>query len=128
MKIGAFLICLLVVIAPARAELATCDGPDECCPKKLTLDLPKKVEISVGVAFDGLYNVDEKTGTWDADYFLYESWAPTDGFFPQTEVVNEISRQSSQFDETIIRGGRCIRSRRIHSTLHTRYDLRRFPF
>ncbi len=128
MRIITFLVCLLITIAPARAELATCDGPDECCPKKLTLDLPHKVEISVGVSFDGLYNVDEKTGTWDADYFLYESWVPTEGFFPQTEVVNEINRQSSQFDETMLRGGRCLRSRRIHSTLHSRYDLRRFPF
>src|SRR5262249_28650547 len=42
--------------------------------------------------------------------------------------VNEISRQSSQFDETVIHQGRCVRSRRIHSTLHTRFDLKRFPF
>ena len=90
--------------------------------------MPQKTEISLGIAFDGLYNVDEKSGTWDADYFLYEKWTPTPGFFPQTEVVNEINRQSSQFDETILKNGSCIRSRRIHSTLHTRYDLRRFPF
>jgi len=121
-------ICLLLVAAPARAELATSDGPDECCPKKLNLDLPAKTEVQVGVAFDGLYNVDEKTGTWDADYFLFEAWKPTPGFFPQTEVVNEITRQSGQFDETLIHNGRCVRSRRIHSTLHSRYDLHRFPF
>jgi hypothetical protein len=59
---------------------------------------------------------------------LYERWPPTPGFFPQTEVVNEINRQSSQFDETLLREGQCVRSRRIHSTLHARYDLKRFPF
>jgi hypothetical protein len=122
------LFLLFVSALPARADFATCDGPDECCPKKLTLDLEKKIEVAIGVAFDGLYNVDEKNGTWDADYFLYEAWVPTPGFLPQTEVVNEISRQSSQFDETLIHNGRCVRSRRIHSTLHTRYELKRFPF
>jgi hypothetical protein len=125
------LACLLALLAApslARADAATCDGPEECCPKQLIIDLPKKAQVAIGVAFDGLYNVDEKSGTWDADYFLYEAWTPTPGFFPQTEVVNEISRQSSQFDETLMRNGRCVRSRRIHSTLHSRYDLKRFPF
>jgi hypothetical protein len=122
------LLLLLLAAAPARAELASCDGPDECCPKKLDLDPAEKTHVAVGVVFDGLYNVDEKNGTWDADYFLYEAWAPRPGFLPQTEIVNEISRQSSQFDETLLKNGRCLRSRRIHSTLHTRYDLRRFPF
>jgi hypothetical protein len=125
------LACLLTLMAApslARADAATCDGPEECCPKQLIIDLAKKAQVAIGVAFDGLYNVDEKSGTWDADYFLYEAWTPTPGFFPQTEVVNEISRQSSQFDETLMRNGRCVRSRRIHSTLHSRYDLKRFPF
>jgi hypothetical protein len=121
-------IALLVVAQPARADVATCDGPEPCCPKQLILDLPQKTRVAVGVAFRGLYNVDDKMGTWDADYYLYERWAPTPGFFPQTEVVNEINRQSSQFDETLLRGGQCMRSRRIHSTLHARYDLKRFPF
>jgi hypothetical protein len=122
------IVAIVLLGGAARAEPSTCDGPEECCPKKLMLDLPAKTQVAIGVAFDGLYNVDEKSGTWDADYFLYESWPPTPGFFPQTEVVNEISRQSSQFDETLLRDGRCVRSRRIHSTLHTRYDLKRFPF
>jgi hypothetical protein len=126
MKIA--LAFMLLVAAPAFADGPACDGPDACCPKSLILDLPHKVDVSVGVAFRGIYNVDEKQGTWDADYYLYESWVPTPGFFPQTEVVNELSRQSSQFDETLLRNGRCLRSRRIHSTLHSRYDLRRFPF
>lgn len=119
---------LLVAAVPARADVATCDGPEQCCPKQLILDLPQKTHVAVGVAFRGLYNVDEKMGTWDADYYLYERWPPTPGFFPQTEVVNEINRQSSQFDETLLRDGQCVRSRRIHSTLHARFDLKRFPF
>jgi hypothetical protein len=122
------LLLLLLLAAPARAELATCDGPDECCPKKLIADLPEKVTVSLGIAFVGLYNVDDKMSTWDADYYLYEAWKPLPGFFPQTEIVNELNRQSSQFDETLLRNGRCLRSRRIHSTLHARYDLKRFPF
>jgi hypothetical protein len=121
-------IAVLLSAHPARADLATCDGPEQCCPKQLILDLPQKTHVAIGVAFRGLYNVDDKMGTWDADYYLYERWAPTPGFFPQTEVVNEINRQSSQFDETLLRNGQCVRSRRIHSTLHARYDLKRFPF
>jgi hypothetical protein len=121
-------MALLIAAQPVRADVATCDGPEQCCPKQLILDLPQKTHVAVGVAFRGLYNVDEKMGTWDADYYLYERWVPTPGFFPQTEVVNEINRQSSQFDETLLREGECVRSRRIHSTLHARYDLKRFPF
>jgi hypothetical protein len=116
------------IARPAHAELAVCDGPEACCPKQLVDRLQTPVHVAVGVAFRGLYNVDDKLGTWDADYYLYEAWSPTPGFFPQTEIVNEINRQSSQFDETILRDGRCHRSRRVHSTLHARYDLRRFPF
>jgi hypothetical protein len=122
------LFVLVAALSAAHAEMPTCDGPDECCPRQLNLDLPKRHEVAVGIIFDGLYNVDEKNGTWDADYFLYEAWTPMPGFLPQTEIVNELSRQSSQFDETVVRDGKCVRSRRIHSTLHTRYDLRRFPF
>ena len=118
----------LLWTAAARAELATCDGPIECCPKQLIEHLPKQMVVSVGVAFRALYNVDDKMSTWDSDYYLYESWKPTPGFFPQTEVVNEVSRQSSQFDETILKAGECTRSRRIHSTLHSRFHLKRFPF
>ncbi len=118
----------LLVAEPARAELAICDGGEPCCPKQLNLDLPQQTHVAVGIIFRGLYNVDDKMGTWEADYYLYERWTPTPGFFPQTEVVNELNRQSSQFDETLLRDGQCIRSRRIHSTLHARYDLARFPF
>ncbi|HET8644661.1 MAG TPA: hypothetical protein VFO85_04180, partial [Vicinamibacteria bacterium] len=76
----------------------------------------------------GLYNVNEKTGTWDADYYLYESWTPQPGFAPQTEIVNEVARLSEQFGTLARRGGRCIRSRRLRSTLSSPFDLRVFPF
>jgi hypothetical protein len=112
----------------AFADATTCDGPEACCPKKLSDHLTHRVPVSVGVALLDLYNVDEKSGTWDTDYFLYEAWSPTPEFFPQTEIANEINRVSSQFDETVLRNGRCLRSRRIHSTLHTRFALKRFPF
>jgi hypothetical protein len=76
----------------------------------------------------GLHNVNEKSGTWDADFYLSESWQATPGFVPETEVVNEISRQSEQFDDAELHGDRCVRSRRIHSTLRSSYNLRTFPF
>src|SRR5262249_54198673 len=85
-------------------------------------------DVSLGVVVVGMYNVNEKAGTWDADYYLYERWRPQPGFEPQSEVVNEVLRQSEQFDETELRGSFCIRTRRIFSTLHNEYNLRRFPF
>jgi hypothetical protein len=72
--------------------------------------------------------VSEKSSSWSADYYLYEQWLPAAGFTPQTEVVNEIERKAVQFDETELRDGRCVRTRRVHSTLRTDFDLRTFPF
>lgn len=113
---------------PARAETRVCDGPEACCPAVLLsrIDAPRRV--SVGVVLNGLANVNERAGTWDADYYLYESWEPTPGFTPQTGVVNEITRQSQQFDVTELHDGHCTRSRRLHSTLQSSFDLRTFPF
>ena len=105
-----------------------CSGPAACCPSTLAEPISSKAAVSIGVVLAGLYNVAEKSGTWDADYYLYERWTPTPGFTPQTEVVNEVTRRSEQFDETELRNGFCMRTRRIYSTLHNRYDLRRFPF
>ena len=65
----------------------------------------------------GLANVNERSGTWDADYYLSEEWVPTSGFTPQTEIVNELARISTQYDITLLRDEKCIRSRRIRSTL-----------
>ncbi len=123
-------IVLAGVLCGARAAQAasTCDGPAECCPKTLVEQAPKHEDVGLGVVIIGLYNLNEHAGTWDADYYLYESWAPQDGFMPQTEVVNEVSRASEQFDDTELKSGRCVRSRRIRSTLHTPYNLRLFPF
>jgi hypothetical protein len=84
--------------------------------------------VQLGVVLVGLHNVDEKAGTWDADFYLNESWPSTPGFAPETEIVNEVSRQSEQFDVTELRGGRCFRSRRVHSALRSSYNLRTFPF
>jgi gamma-aminobutyric acid receptor subunit beta len=105
-----------------------CDGPEECCPSHLVENPREVAQVALGVVVVGLYNVNEKTGTWDADYYLYEGWKPVQGFSPQTEVVNEVTRQSEQFDSVEIRHGQCIRTRRIYSTLHNDYNLRRFPF
>jgi hypothetical protein len=80
------------------------------------------------VAIVGLYNVNERSSSWDADYYLYEAWKPVPGFTPQTEIVNEVARLSEQFDNLAYNDGRCIRSRRLRSTLHTPLNLRLFPF
>ena len=76
----------------------------------------------------GISNINERSGTWDADFYLYERWQPAAGFTPQTEVVNESERHASQFDTTERHDGFCQRSRRIRSTLRSAYDLRKFPF
>ena len=125
----ALLLASLVVLWPgAAAADPVCDGPEACCPAEQLEHLAAPETVRVGAVFIGLYNVDDKAQAWDADYYLYESWRPAPGFTPQTEIVNETSRLSSQFDETVLREGRCVRSRRIHSTLHSRFDLRTFPF
>jgi hypothetical protein len=116
----------LGIVLPGPA--AECPGPAECCTDKPADTLARPAVVSIGVAVTGLYNVNEKTGTWDADYYLYETWEPQPGFAPQTEVVNEVARQSEQFGSLVRRGDRCIRARRLRSTLSSPYDLRVFPF
>src|SRR4051794_32316372 len=61
-----------------------CDGPPECCPAHLEHGSPKPV-IGLGVIVMGLSNINERTGTWEADFYLYEEWAPAPDFTPQTE-------------------------------------------
>lgn len=111
--------------APAEGR---CSGPPECCPAEHLEHLPAQVTVTLGVAFVALYNIDDRAQTWEADYYLYEAWLPARGFTPQTEVLNETSSHGGHFDETVLEGGRCVRSRRLHSTLHSRLDLRLFPF
>lgn len=117
----------LLFARPAAAR-ERCEGPPECCPSEHLEHLPAPVAVSLGVAFVGLYNIDDRAQSWEADYYLYESWPPTPGFTPQTEVVNETASHEGHFDETVIEEGRCVRTRRLHSTLHSRFDLRLFPF
>jgi len=121
----------LLVLTLARASFAIeekCSGPEECCPDKQVEELDHVVEVKPGIVLLGISNVSEKSGTWDADYYLYETWKPTPGFTPRTEVVNEVVRASVSFDDTDLRDGVCNRSRRIHSTLRSEFNLRTFPF
>lgn len=90
--------------------------------------LPRPAVVSLGVVIVGLYNVNEKAGTWDADYYLYEAWEPQAGFAPQTEIVNEVAHLSEQFSGLDRPEGRCIRARRVRSTLSSPFNLRMFPF
>lgn len=126
----AILMVLELLLQPglARAGNRSCEGPEQCCPAKITETVAGHVEVTVGVVLLGLYNVNEKAGTWDADFYLNEVWSPIPGFTPQTEIVNEIARQAEQFDTTELHAGQCIRFRRIRSTLHSHYNLRTFPF
>jgi hypothetical protein len=121
-------LALLLVTGHLASASPACDGPPDCCPAELSDHAPSHQTVSVGVVLVGLYNLDEKPSTWDADFYLYESWKPTPGFAPQTEIVNEVERHSQQFDNTELKNGTCVRSRRIRSTLHTPFNLRMFPF
>jgi hypothetical protein len=123
-------LALAMLSRTARADVgdSTCEGPDDCCPKSVVEQLKTPVQVSIGVVFVGFTEIAERAGTWDADYYLYESWRATPGFTPQTEVVNEVSRGGAEFDSTELRNGRCIRSRRIRSKLRSAYNLRMFPF
>jgi len=112
----------------ADAAAARCEGPIECCPSDLRARLDRVQDVSLGVVLVSLSNVAERNGTWDADYYLYERWRPVPGFTPQTEIVNEASRLSEQYDEVELEAGFCVRSRRIRSTLRSHFDLRLFPF
>ena len=124
---------LTVALASDRAsakEGERCSGPEQCCPAELSEKMSQKVTVSLGAVLVGLNNVAERSGTWDADVYLYETWPATPGFSPQTDVVNEVARVSEDdaFDLTTFDGTTCSRSRRLRLTLHTSYNLRRFPF
>ncbi len=122
---------VLAVLLFSRGALAfeeKCSGPEECCPEKQLETLDHVVTVKEGIVLLGISNVSEKSGTWDADFYLYEQWPPTAGFTPRTEVVNEVVRQSVGFDDTDLRNGVCTRSRRILSTLRSEFNLRAFPF
>lgn len=130
----AFVLTLFALALPHRAFAAdskssTCDGPPECCPAALGPEEHGSVHaVEVGVVLIGIYDINEKASSWTADFYLYEQWSKSTGFVPQTEIVNETNRISEQFDETELRGDRCVRTRRIRSTLHTSFNLRTFPF
>ncbi len=114
---------------PVAQAATRCEGPDSCCGPIAEVNTSSPIHVSVGVAVEGIHNLDEKTGGWDIDYYLYEKWRPAPGFTPQTEIVNELSRQDfPNFDLVEVKNGYCERSRRLHSTLRVDYDLRRFPF
>jgi hypothetical protein len=122
------LLPLLVLAEPLASAAPACDGPADCCPAELADHVATPQTVSIGIVLVGLYNLDEKASTWDADFYLYESWKPAPGFAPQTEIVNEVDRHSQQFDDVELKNGTCTRSRRIRSTLHTPFNLRMFPF
>jgi hypothetical protein len=127
-----FIVFLLVSSTALASQngpgLSTCDGPPECCPAAVEVTDTTLHVVRVGVVLAGIYEVSEKASSWTADFYLYESWRPAVGFVPQTDVVNEIERKSVQFDNTEIRDGQCVRTRRVRSTLRTAFDLRTFPF
>jgi len=125
------LLAVLALLFATRSALAVeekCSGPEACCPEKQVEELDHQVKVTPGVVLLSISNVSELSGTWDADFYLYETWPPTPGFTPRTEVVNEVERKSVSFDDTDLRDGLCLRSRRIHSTLRSAFNLRRFPF
>jgi hypothetical protein len=121
-------VSVALIAISSSADDAHCDGPDACCPSKLASTLDSKTSVSIGIVVMGLSNIDEREGTWAADYYLYESWLQTPNFTPQTEIVNEVERKSVAFDTIDLTDTRCTRSRRIHSILRTEFNLRRFPF
>src|SRR3954468_8861012 len=123
-----FAFAMLLATRRAFAVEEKCSGPEECCPAAQVESLDHVVTVKEGIVLLGISNVSEKSGTWDADFYLYEQWAPTPGFTPRTEVVNEVVRTSIGFDDTDLRDGVCTRSRRIHSTLRSEFNLHTFPF
>jgi hypothetical protein len=123
----AALAAMLGVSRVASASEPSCNGAATCCPSKIEHG-PERHAVSVGVIVMGLANLNERAGTWDADFYLYEEWTSGATFAPQTEIVNEVERRSTQFEMIALRDGTCVRSRRLHATLRTPYNLRRFPF
>jgi hypothetical protein len=119
-------IVLCTSLAWADDDDARCKGPEACCPASVA---PSSVgHVRVGAVLLGLANVSDKSGTWEADFYLYETWTPSPGFTPATEIVNLVERKSTSFDETVLRDGKCERSRRIYAVLRSEFNLRRFPF
>jgi hypothetical protein len=117
-----------LIATPCHAA-TRCEGPDACCGTITDREVAVPQAVSLGVAIQNIRNLDERAGGWDVDYYLYEKWMPVPGFTPQTEIVNETSRQESiHFDLVELKGGYCHRSRHFRSTLRVEYDLRRFPF
>src|SRR5258706_15120170 len=98
--VAALVALLSLWSVPLSAAPKGCEGPSECCPAVLAERLASPVVVKLGVLLVGLYEVDEKTSTWKADFYLSESWKPTPGFAPATEISNEVERQSEQFDTT----------------------------
>jgi hypothetical protein len=123
-----FLIALLLAAPNAVARSQACVGPTQCCPPEIADKLESPVTVHLGVLLVGLYAVDDKAGTWNADFYLSESWQGTSGFSPVTEIVNEVARQTEQFDATEFKDGECTRTRRIRSTLQSSFNLHTFPF
>lgn len=124
---------LLLGLAPRSARaadqgLSSCVGPADCCPAIVELNIHGRHVVEVGAVLLAITDVSEKASTWGADYYSYEFWDPSPGFVPQTDVVNEVERKSTQFDTTEMRDGRCMRTRRIRSTLRANFNLRTFPF
>jgi hypothetical protein len=129
MRPGRWLVLVLALSLGGSTALAgECPGPAECCVEKLAEELAETVTVSVGVVMVGLYNVNEKSGTWDGDYYLYEAWKPHEGFVPETEIMNEVARLHEANAGLVKQGDRCVRYRRIRSTLSSRFNLRLFPF
>lgn len=127
--LATLLLLAITLVAPtAVARSQSCVGPSECCPAEPADTLSTVATVQLGVLLVGLYGVDEKAGTWNADFYLSETWRATPGFTPVTEIVNEVARQTEQFDSTELKAGRCTRTRRIRSTLQSTYNLRAFPF
>jgi hypothetical protein len=121
-------LVLALALGGGAAPAAECPGPAECCVDKVAEELDQTVVVSVGVVMVGLYNVNEKSGTWDGAYYLYEAWTPHEGFVPQTEIVNEVARLHEAEAGLWKQGDRCVRYRRIRSTLNSSFNLRLFPF
>jgi len=129
MRPGRLAVLALVLCLGGRtAPAAECPGPAECCVDKVADELTETVRVSVGVVMVGIYNVNEKSGTWDGAYYLYEAWTPRAGFVPQTEVVNEVDRLHEANAGLWKQGDRCVRYTRIRSTLSSPLNLRLFPF
>lgn len=125
---GWAVLALALALGGRAAAAAECPGPAECCVDKVADELAETVRVSVGVVMVGIYNVNEKSGTWDGAYYLYEAWTPREGFVPQTEVVNEVDRLHEANAGLWKQGDRCVRYTRIRSTLSSPLNLRLFPF